>query len=152
MSLAILFHFLCTQHVSDILISETCWVHKKWNKIVSDIKLVFYSSTITMMHGPINISDLMSLLWNCMLVIQAVTLLCTVTLRFVISSVPWWMCRVQEAFFGYWRWQKKLTLVMGGPPLLLLRDGLQGVGLRFSISSFRYKFTFTDKSMQDTQQ
>ena len=40
----------------DILISETCWVHKKWNKIKSDIKLVFHSSTITMMHGPINIS------------------------------------------------------------------------------------------------
>ena len=28
----------------DILMSETCWVHKKWNKIASDIKLVFYSS------------------------------------------------------------------------------------------------------------
>jgi len=39
----------------DILMSETCWAHKKWNKIVSDIKLAFYSSTITMMHGPINI-------------------------------------------------------------------------------------------------
>jgi len=39
----------------DMLISETCWAHKKWNKIASDIKLVFYSSTITMMHGPINI-------------------------------------------------------------------------------------------------
>ena len=38
-----------------ILMSETCWAHKKWNKIASDIKLVFYSSTITMMHGPINI-------------------------------------------------------------------------------------------------
>ena len=41
--------------VIDILMSETCWAHKKWNKIASDIKLVFYSSTITMMHGPINI-------------------------------------------------------------------------------------------------
>ena len=30
----------------DMLMSETCWVHKKWNKIASDIKLVFYSSTI----------------------------------------------------------------------------------------------------------
>ena len=30
----------------DVLISETCWVHKKWNKIASDIKLVFYSSTV----------------------------------------------------------------------------------------------------------
>jgi len=39
----------------DILMSKTCWAHKKWNKIESDIKLVFYSSTITMVHGPINI-------------------------------------------------------------------------------------------------
>jgi len=39
----------------DILMSETCWAHKKWNKTASDIKLVLYSSTITMMHGPINI-------------------------------------------------------------------------------------------------
>jgi len=38
----------------DVLMSETCWAHKKWNKIESDIKLVFYSSTITMTHGPIN--------------------------------------------------------------------------------------------------
>ena len=30
----------------DILMSETCWVHKTWNKIASDIKLVFYPSTI----------------------------------------------------------------------------------------------------------
>ena len=30
----------------DILMSETCWVHKKWNKIARDIKLVFYSSPI----------------------------------------------------------------------------------------------------------
>jgi len=113
MSLAILFYFLCVQHVSDInisiirslrllclittlvvlflvrcvleiqcglvgvvsvlqaasiqqnsrkllmidiLISETCWAYKKWNKIGGDIKLVFYSSTIAMMHGLKNIS------------------------------------------------------------------------------------------------
>ena len=29
----------------DILMSETCWAYKKWNKIASYIKLVFYSST-----------------------------------------------------------------------------------------------------------
>jgi hypothetical protein len=98
MSLVILFHFLCAQHVSDlnisiirslrlccwittwvvlfsvrcvlelwcgwfwvvfvlqaeackllmmdILMSETCWAHKKWNKITSDIKLFFHSSII----------------------------------------------------------------------------------------------------------
>jgi len=39
----------------DILMSETCWAHKQWNKIASDNKLVSYSSAITMMHGPINI-------------------------------------------------------------------------------------------------
>jgi len=39
----------------DILMSETCWAHKKWNKIASVIKLVFYSSTVTMIHGTINI-------------------------------------------------------------------------------------------------
>ena len=30
----------------DILMSETRWAHKKWNKIASDIKLVFHSSII----------------------------------------------------------------------------------------------------------
>jgi len=44
----------------DILMSETCWARKMWNKITSDIKLVFYSSTITMMHGPIYIIFIMS--------------------------------------------------------------------------------------------
>ena len=43
----------CKLLMMDILI--TCWAHKKWNKIASDIELVFYSSTITMMHGPINV-------------------------------------------------------------------------------------------------
>jgi len=100
MSLVILFHFLCNQHVSDIntsiilaaacntdttpnqphrnsnthrtknstinvviqqnsrkllmmdiFMSETCWAHKKWNKIASDTKLVFYSSTIDIIYS-----------------------------------------------------------------------------------------------------
>ena len=42
----------------DILMSETCWAHKKWNKIASDIKLVLYSSIIldclTSRHAPTN--------------------------------------------------------------------------------------------------
>jgi hypothetical protein len=29
-----------------ILMSERCWVHKKWNKIASDIKFDFYSTAI----------------------------------------------------------------------------------------------------------
>jgi len=60
MSLAVLFHFLCAQRVSDInisiilmtdiLMSETCWAHK-WNKIASDIKLVFHSSYLGYFKG-----------------------------------------------------------------------------------------------------
>ena len=38
----------------DILMSETCWAHKKWNKIASDIKLVFYSSTYNVFNININ--------------------------------------------------------------------------------------------------
>jgi hypothetical protein len=49
----------------DILMSETCWAHNKWNKITSDIKLVFHSSTVAMMHGPINISLMISVfIWK----------------------------------------------------------------------------------------
>ena len=33
----------------DILMSETCWAHKEWNKITSDIKLVFHSSKIVVL-------------------------------------------------------------------------------------------------------
>ena len=32
--------------ILDILMSETFWAHKKWNKIASDIKLVFYCSAL----------------------------------------------------------------------------------------------------------
>ena len=35
----------------DILMSETCWAHKKWNKIASDIKLVFHSSNVRHIFG-----------------------------------------------------------------------------------------------------
>ena len=38
----------------DILMSETCWAHKKRNKIASDIKLVFCCQLLTMMHSTIN--------------------------------------------------------------------------------------------------
>jgi len=50
-----------------ILMFETCWVHNMWNNMASDIKLVFYSSTTTMMHGPINIRYV-CLLWNILLI------------------------------------------------------------------------------------
>jgi hypothetical protein len=33
----------------DILMSKTCWAHNKWNKIASDFKLVFHSSTVNLL-------------------------------------------------------------------------------------------------------
>jgi len=41
----------CKLLMMDILISKTCWAHKKWNKITSDIKFVFYSSRIFRYYG-----------------------------------------------------------------------------------------------------
>ena len=38
-----------------LIMPETCWTYKKYNKIISGIWLVFYSSVITMMHGPTHI-------------------------------------------------------------------------------------------------
>jgi len=40
----------------DILMSETCWANKKWNKNSKWHQVGILFSTITMMHGPINIS------------------------------------------------------------------------------------------------
>ena len=39
--------------IMDILMFETCWAHKNWNKIGSDIKLVFYSSTCYVIYEKI---------------------------------------------------------------------------------------------------
>jgi len=39
--------YSCKLLMMDILMSKTCWAHKKWNRIANDVKLVFYSSNIT---------------------------------------------------------------------------------------------------------
>jgi len=65
----------------DISMSEICWAHKKWNKIASDIKLVFYSSTITMMHGPINIT-FYNYLFTCSWVSPRQTYVANITLPY----------------------------------------------------------------------
>ena len=55
----------------DILMSETCWAHKTWNKIASDMKLVFHSSSISLLltlniprGGPLRTSE-GDFLWSC---------------------------------------------------------------------------------------
>ena len=75
----------------DILMSETCWAHNKWNKIASDIKLVFHSSTVAMMHGPINIK------YHCLL--QSISYIfcynqsALISTDFIVKrvSLPWWL-------------------------------------------------------------
>ena len=58
----------------DILMPETCWARKKWNKIASDIKLVFHSSTITMIHGPINTEDMESFVGMFFVITEFITI------------------------------------------------------------------------------
>jgi len=48
----------------DILMSEICWVHKKWNKITSDIKLLFYPSTIfNSISGALSLAWVITVCW-----------------------------------------------------------------------------------------
>ena len=59
----------------DILMSETCWAHNKWNKITSDIKLVFHSSTmwrtfVVPFVVSLSTTDLMEYVGGCMLSIR----------------------------------------------------------------------------------
>ena len=82
-----------------ILMSETCWVHKKWNKIASDVKLVFYSSTITMMHGPINIRFQNTLDSVILLHVRNMWLLCQYThiATILVSSITFvWIFRYSQ--------------------------------------------------------
>jgi len=41
--------------IMDILMSETCWTHKKWNKIASDIKSIFHSSPVTDVYWTVHL-------------------------------------------------------------------------------------------------
>jgi len=138
------FHFLCAQHVSDInisiirsnnttnvviqqnnrnllmmdiLMSETCWAHKKWNKISSDIKLVFYYSTITMMQVPINIRWAMhfkkSLFVNPRLLLCSSIFLPAFSFQFVAQNV--FSCRTWHLpDSSYYRSLYVLDLYHGG--------------------------------------
>jgi len=82
----------------DILTSETCWAHKKWNKIASDIKLLFYSSSITMMHGPINIRLFLSFI-DCMKAVSC-RLEWTRSLRDYFLVSKWHRIFVQKLIFA----------------------------------------------------
>ena len=72
--------------MKDILMSETCWAHKKWYKILSDIKLAFYYSTITMMQGPINISSDMFRCYSYTIIRERISL-CLLKLRLLKQSI-----------------------------------------------------------------
>ena len=43
--------------MTDILMSETCWAHRKWNKIASDVKLVFHSSIDSFFPPPLKVRE-----------------------------------------------------------------------------------------------
>ena len=82
----------------DILMSETCWAHNNWNKITSDIKLVFHSITIAMMHGPINI--------RCAKSCKVVSFGMYISVYYLMGSIPVdarskpWVCGLESRAGG----------------------------------------------------
>jgi hypothetical protein len=70
----------------DILMSETCWAHKKWNKIASDIKLVFYSSTILLCRAQACLT-----VYNLVVIMRTV---CCTTKKFHTSPRNMFLCFV----------------------------------------------------------
>jgi len=67
----------------DILMSETCWAHKKWNKITSDIKLFFHSSTILWLFQ--------FLLWGWSNIFIMVSPYYVASHGLVGPFIPWWI-------------------------------------------------------------
>jgi len=68
----------------DILMSETCWAHNKWNKIARFIQLVFHSSTITVPLSAKKQKSCTMLLWR---TVQRDT-------RSSRRCWPWWRTRM----------------------------------------------------------
>jgi len=81
----------CKLLMMDVLMSETCWVHKKWNKIASDNKLVFYSSTFKL-----NMNMLISKYMNHLL---------TVCLDFGFAEFLSSILFVKEGWMGRHLWE-----------------------------------------------
>jgi len=69
-----------------IVMLETYWAYKTYNKISSGIWLVFYSSVITMMHGPINIKFSRQVIRRKSRVIWSVNLALRVSTRLVFLT------------------------------------------------------------------
>jgi len=88
----------------DILMSETFWAHKKWNKITSDFKLVFYSSTITMMHGPINIDsyEVFRFLTYCSNVVVNISVLFSLSPYGTDATANWWRTNTETVVWSVW--------------------------------------------------
>jgi len=84
----------------DILMSETCWAHKKWNKIASDIKLVLYSSTMEYTSLELGlVTRIQPLHWKRFLV------LCNI--RTVASGLNAWKRKRKEFTVNYWETRNK---------------------------------------------
>jgi len=86
----------------DILMSETCWAQKKWNKIASDIKLVFHSSSMYVCKRPLFSLYLLSLLFPSM-----------VASMFYVSHQWWALMMSQKQVVCAWI-LRLLTLTSNG--------------------------------------
>ena len=75
-----------------ILMSEKCWAHKKWNKIASDIKLVFHSATSSKLVyalGMNGFSEEWTEHFECQSIVLLLPWLGTVPVIFGTCAVDW---------------------------------------------------------------
>ena len=95
----------------DILMSETRWAHKKWNKIASDIKLVFYSSG----HFIFTFSSIYFTLWA-VLNAHSLKLFATNFIIFILSRFQTNLLAANKSI----TWKKsKFDIVQKSPNFLL---------------------------------
>jgi len=88
MPLIILFYFLQAQHVSDIVMPETCWAYKNYSKIISGIWLVFCSSIHTDFLTGHELSENLYDVYHCCVYGEKILMMDRGTVRNMQSFIP----------------------------------------------------------------
>ena len=132
----------------DILMSETCWAHNKWNKIASDIKLVFHSSTNTnVITSPCIVPNIFVRFQTNLDFVKYINK--SVQYQIWIKFVQWWQT---------WNVERDTTKVIGtyrlyanSPRNYVLTRGSSLIGSRFAASAatslLRYVYIITHWSL-----
>ena len=116
----------------DILMSETCWAHNKWNKIANDIKLVFHSSNIYELFVCCAVHVFVFPRRNWW--IDCDNILCREFTASIVQPSVWWSCLWVSAFVSNCMntFQQRLVVKKGNVPDLACRSHWDGKLISFS--------------------